>query len=89
MIEIQYSSTALLLPHQNNGTAHPSYINYYLKSRRFVARYVQPLIINKYFYNQSSSYENYRQFLLQMEHIGRPMKNTMYVQWYGKKHLSG
>jgi len=66
MIEIQYSGIALLLhvnphiPHQNNAT---SYINYYLKRRRFVASYVQPVIqqqlFEKNFYNQNSHYENY------------------------------
>jgi len=46
MIEIQYSSTALILlinpriPHQNNGTASPSY----MKRRYFVVSYVQPVI---------------------------------------------
>jgi len=50
MIEIQCRGTALLLlvnPHilqQNNGTACPSYINYCLKRRQFVAGYVQPAI---------------------------------------------
>jgi len=70
MIEIQYSDTAFLLmvnpriPHQNNSTACPSYINNRLKRRHFVASYVQ-LIIQQYksttvnFSNQSSHYENY------------------------------
>jgi len=41
---LQYSSAASLLlvdPHQNNGTAHPTY---HLKKRRFIASYVQPII---------------------------------------------
>jgi len=47
MVEIQDSFTALLLLvnpcilHQNNGTTHPSYINY---QRRFSVGYVQPII---------------------------------------------
>jgi len=49
IIEIQGGGTALLLlvnPHiwQSNGTVHPSYMNYRLKRRRFVAGYFQPII---------------------------------------------
>jgi len=54
MIEIQGRGTALLLLvntrilHQNNGTTCPSYINYSLKRRHFVASHVQPVTPQQY-----------------------------------------
>jgi len=46
----------------------PIYINYCLKRRHFVARYVPPSmdqqLFKKNFCNQSSHYENYGQFPL-------------------------
>jgi len=71
MIEIQGRATdwwthTYGIPHQNNGIVHPSYINYCLKRRHFIADCVQPVIqqyksttVKKNFCDQSSHYENY------------------------------
>jgi len=61
----------------HHDTAHPSYINYCLERRHFITGYFLPVTpcstneqwFKKNFCNQSSHYENYEQFLLQIEAI--------------------
>jgi len=68
------------IPHQNNGTMHPSYINYR-------TRYIQPVIQQyeiksclKNLCNQSSPYKNYGQFLLRMKAITCLPQNQYFSQ---------
>jgi len=79
---IQYSSTALLLlvnsciPHWNNWTTCPTYVFIVWKEDALLPAMFNPLcsstnqqLFKKNFCNQSSHYENYRQFLLRMKAI--------------------
>jgi len=90
---VQYSGTALLLlvnlriPHQNNDNACPSYINYCLKRRRFVASNVQPVVqqyeLTNNFCNQSSHYENYGWFPLQIK-ANTCIPQNQHFSWWAK-----
>jgi len=86
MIEIQGTRTALLLLvntcilHQNNGTTCPSYINYCLKRRCFVAGYFQPVQINNYFKEFCHQIDNYGQLPLQIEDTACLPQNRHFLQ---------
>jgi len=74
MIEMQYSSVAILLlanpciPNQNNGTSCHSYINHCLKRRCFVASYVVQIknCLKITSAIKVAHYENYGQFPLEI-----------------------
>jgi len=81
-MEMQYSGMALLLLvnpcilYRNNGTTRPTYIIITWKEDALLTAMFNPLcsstnqqLFKKNFCNQSSRYENYGQFPLQMEAI--------------------
>jgi len=90
---------------------HPSFINYSLKRRHFIARYVQLIIhdnclkrisaikielqtifitngnhhmptTNQHFFTMSKDNWDTK------ECTGKSMKNALYAQWYGERHLT-
>jgi len=103
IIEIQGKGTALLwlvnsrMPHQNNGTVLPSYINYHLKSEQKNESTTVWKATTKITDNFHCKWKPSQAYLNSLgedkwetkEDTGKSIKNTLYIQWCGNRHLSG
>jgi len=99
MIEIQYSGTALLLlhiPHRNNGTARPTWVQYLSSDALLPAMFnLLCSIMNQQllddFHNEWKPSCAYSTLFMESkdkwdskEGTGKSMKNALHVQWCGK-----